>query len=63
MKNRVNIQASNGSTMKTDCSKTMFWQLQIQGALLFLMLSALKSNDSSLVTSHSHEGSTGSLSE
>lgn len=23
MKNRVNIQASNGFTMKTDCSKTM----------------------------------------
>lgn len=37
MKNRVNIQTSNGSTMKTNCSKTMFWQLQIQGTLLFLM--------------------------
>lgn len=41
----------------------MFWQLQLQGTLLFLMHSALKSNDSSLVTSHSHEGSTRSLSE
>lgn len=38
MKNRVNIQASNGFTMKTDCSNTMFWQpLQIEGTLLFLM--------------------------